>query len=267
MKIFCFCFCLIFFCNDFAYSFTECESEAISKTSKALLVCRDKAKEGDEVAQYYYGAMLYYGDKVEKDILAGLGLIRKSANNGFSTAQAFLGRNYLKGADRNVDLSIYWLEKSALQHNDVGIKYLGEIFYFGLERDKDLVRAKNYFIESANLGNISAQEYLGAMYYKGVGGNADYEKAYYWYSVSALQGSPKSMAGLGIMYYFGQGVDENKSFSYAYLKAAKEMGFKNDGVVELMGLIYKLLNHRERSLSEYMSRKLSKKSMKIYENL
>jgi hypothetical protein len=66
------------------------------------------------------------------------------------------------------------------------------------------------------------------MYHEGLGVKQDYPKAFALYKQAADSGLPDAIYTVGFMYGRGQGVERNLIASYAYIKAASQVGRKVD---------------------------------------
>lgn len=75
---------------------------------------KQNAEAGNPGDQYVYGYMLFYGRYIQQDQEQGLELIRKSAEQNFSYAQAALAYLYFKGDDvpKDKDEARKWAEKA-----------------------------------------------------------------------------------------------------------------------------------------------------------
>ena len=54
---------------------------------------------------------------------------------------------------------------------------LGDLYFRGVAKEKDLKKARKYFIKAAEGGNSDAQNYLGYIYTLGIGVDTDYNEA------------------------------------------------------------------------------------------
>ena len=55
-------------------------------------------------------------------------------------------------------------------------------------KEKDLLKAHEYYLTASNLGHAEAQFNLACNYYYGTGVEIDYKKAFEWWTKSAEQG-------------------------------------------------------------------------------
>lgn len=80
---------------------------------------REKAAEGDAVAQTQLGVQYVKGEALEKDITAAIGWWQKAAESGYAEAQYKLGICYHFGfgVKKSRKLAKHWYEKAASQHH------------------------------------------------------------------------------------------------------------------------------------------------------
>lgn len=90
---------------------------------------------------------------------------------------------------------------------------------------------------SAEQGDIYAQDALGGMYHLGENGvSQDYAKAFYWYQKAADQGLASSQATLGFLYTSGLGVRQDHTKAVKWFKKASE---QNDALAQYsLGIRY-----------------------------
>lgn len=147
------------------------------------------------------------------------------AENGDSEAQfnLYLLYNLGKGGvSKDLSQAFYWCEKSAKQGHSKAQFYLGGIYLNGFGTLIDKNKAFYWMTKSAKEGNRSAQYLLAGMYWKGEGTLKDTNQTFYWYKKSAEQGEPNAQYQLGICFYYGQGTLENKRQSSYWIKKAYE---------------------------------------------
>ena len=100
---------------------------------------------------------------------------------------------------------------------------VGELYYKGLEVEKDYIKAKKWFEKAAIQGHANAQVYLGVLYYKGLGVEQNYKEARKWFERAAIQGHANAQFYLGYLYENGLGVERDyKRAKEWYAKAAKQ---------------------------------------------
>lgn len=124
--------------NEAIQCFKECDKNPYSEyqlfkiyreldeMTTALTYLKDSADGGCDMAQFYLGEMLFYGDEFDKDIELGMEYLKKSADYRNMYAQYLLGKIYLQGADvvQDKELAMYYLGQSAIQGNENAIYLL-----------------------------------------------------------------------------------------------------------------------------------------------
>ena len=85
---------------------------------------------------------------------------------------------------------------------------------------RDLQKAINWFYQSANLGNRTAQYARGIAYHTGEGVAEDYDKALYWYEQAAKKNEHNAAFEAGMMYFNGEGITTNPTKAANYFKDA-----------------------------------------------
>lgn len=147
---------------------------------KAFYWYSKAAQGGDTRAIHAVGTMYANGDGVEADIDKAKVYFEKAAHAGESEAMVDLGRYYLNNNDD--ELALYWIRKSAFEHNDSDAKNLLGDFYrngdCGLEQD--LQKAIALYEDAAEQDNYLAVINLIMVYCKKL---KDYEAAMDWAEV------------------------------------------------------------------------------------
>ena len=146
-----------------------------------------KAEKGDSQAQYEIGMVYRYGTPISYEL--AMFWFEKSAKQGNSDSQCELGLGYSqgKGSEIDEDKSIYWFNISADQGNVVAQHNLALIFITSLE-ESNMKKAITLFNIGANKGYAPSQNALGWLYYSGIGVKKDLQKAFNLFVKSAEQG-------------------------------------------------------------------------------
>lgn len=110
---------------------------------------------------------------------------------------------YIESADIRTKPEASDSRKDAGTDDRVEAYTVGEAFYFGQGRQKDLNEAAKFFLKSAELGYAQAQTFLGLMYYRGEGVRKDNSAAADWWTRAAEQGHPFAQDSLGCLYKEG----------------------------------------------------------------
>ncbi|RHZ73726.1 hypothetical protein Glove_229g102 [Diversispora epigaea] len=141
-----------------------------------------------------------------------------------SNGQHNLGHCYGNGIGTTKDekKAFQWYVKSAEGGNIIGQNTLGECYYYGNGTTKDEEKAFQWYLKSAEGGDSNGQHNLGHCYINGIGTSKDEEKAFQWYLKSAESGNSDGQYNLGNCYLdeIGTTKDEEKAFQW-YLKSAE----------------------------------------------
>ncbi len=92
----------------------------------------------------------------------------------------------------------------------------------GIRAEKNLAKARYYYLKSAGLGNNDAKLNLGYLYFVGEGVKQDYVKAHNWYLSAARTGSKEAQTNLAMMYKNGLGVKKDQAEAGKWLKYGQE---------------------------------------------
>lgn len=143
---------------------------------------RSKAESGDPVAQFELGMKYHTADGVPRDHEVAVKLWRKSANQGYVTAQ------YMLGFVHKIGSGVYQSPAEAAKW----YRMIAENEDAETEEDREYV--------------IQAQWELGSMCVKGSGVPKDYAEAAKWYQKAAQKGNREAQKALGLMLLNGIGV-------------------------------------------------------------
>ena len=211
----------------------------------AISILRRAAVAGDVPSQSQLGSVLYFGwwakpDREEglrwlraaanrndlsaqlvlakqiKDQVEALNWYEKAALNGDPVGQERLGQAYWRGEGRprDVKASVEWFQKAAAGGHPDAQLLLGAQYAFGEVIPRDLGQSRHWLTKlavSSALYAQTAREYLGTFCEKGLGGPQNYSEALRWYEAAAEGGyAPYAEFALGAMYEFGRGVPVNR---------------------------------------------------------
>ena len=160
---------------------------------------------------------------VENDQLQKL---RQKAEQGDAIAQFTLGSCYANGRGvlRNYPEAVKWYRLSAEQGYAEAQNRLGVCYSKGLGVIPNYAEAAEWYRKAAEQGNAFAQDNLGACYSSGHGVAQDYAEAVKWYRLSAEQGNAFAQNHLGVCYYKGHGVTQNYAEAVEWYRKAAEQG-------------------------------------------
>ncbi len=162
------------------------DDEAIDKLSAA----KEKAAEGDAMAQYTYAMYLLGGALGYPDYSEVVALLEKAAAQGHRDALYELGVCYMNGE---------------------GVR-------------NDSLKTEELWLKSAELGNVDAMVALGAAYRGGKGIPENPTACYEMYKRAAEAGSSAGYLHLGICIFNGTGTEADIEKAIETVKIAEEMG-------------------------------------------
>ncbi len=135
------------------------KSAKVGKYEEAIKLYKLAAKEGDKEAQYILGSAYFTGDGLEKDINKSLYWLEKSAKQGLSRAQAFLGFIYEngQGVEKNIQKALIFNEKAAKQGNANAQNNLASMYYSYEEIPIDIKKAKYWYTKAVKQDLLHAK--------------------------------------------------------------------------------------------------------------
>jgi len=183
-----------------------------------------------------------------------------AAENGNGKCQCKLGQLYLcvhPSLDKDYKLSFYFLNKAVNNKIPEAYGYLSAVYFYGLEREKNINKAlelallgaeanepqayiilgehygsfdtegdKNksfdYYLKAAKLGIARTYLIIGKMYEEGIGIPVDKNKAFEWYKKAVDNDIPCAYCALGQCYIKGDGVEKNCDEGLKLLKTGAE---------------------------------------------
>ena len=172
-------------------------------------------------------------DRLCTDLQKWLGCSTQSTTKQSNQAESLttsymvkLGKDYYfgeNGKQKDYVKAVEWFRKAAERGNANAQCYLGYCFKDGVGVDKNYTEAVKWFRKAAEQGNDVAQVNLGVCYESGQGVVKDLAEAVKWYRKAAEQGNANAQYILGICYQNGKGVVENSSEAVKwYLKSAEQ---------------------------------------------
>jgi TPR repeat protein len=199
-------------------------AEQTRQWGDALSLCRKRAAQGYEGAQYTLGVMYAQGLGVTKDSAEAVKWFRAAAAQGVAAAQHNLGQMYRQGLGVTQDYAeaMKWYRKAAEQAE--AQTNLGWMYIQGLGVTKDYAEAMKWFRKAADQGDAQAQKSLGVMYEQGLGVTQDYAEAMKWFRKAADQGDTDAQLWLGWMYEKGLGVTQDYAEAIKWFRKAAAQG-------------------------------------------
>jgi uncharacterized protein len=154
--------------------------------TRALDAARARAGNGDVVAQFSLGSLLYYGGD---DTAQAIEWIRKAAEQRFAPAEFQMGQVYDFGFGVTQDdrQALDWYRRAAGHGSAAAERSVGEFYRKGRGVAADAAESARWFRRAADGDDLRAQYQLGQMYFDGTGVTRDYASAYFWFSIAAGQ--------------------------------------------------------------------------------
>lgn len=158
---------------------------------KAFEFYRKAAEAGLAEGHYNVGVCYEIGMGNGGDIDLAFQSFEEAAKLGLTQALYKLAEFYIAGAgvQKNEAWGVELLGRAAAKGHMVACNDLGAIYYEGrLGQTKDVSRAYEWFVRSADLGYGEAMKNLGVMYRDGIGVPADAKQALKWFALARLAG-------------------------------------------------------------------------------
>lgn len=125
--------------------------------------------------------------------------MQESANKNFDQAQLNVGLFYLNGANADANknaMGVMYIGLAAKQNHPTAQRLIAEFYQRGLVLEKDLSKAFDWYLLSAEAGDKKAQHNVGCMYQRADGVAQDHEKACLWFARAAKQDYQPSLQAL-----------------------------------------------------------------------
>jgi TPR repeat protein len=175
------------------------------------------ARQGHTQAQFNLGAMLWNGEGVEKDSNAAVKWFRKASDSGNLQARAFLD-SILKQADT---LSPAEPLDTPASDADPVINTLLQQAAAAYNR-QNFDTAFVHWQKAAELNNAIAQYQLGRLYLNGLGTEKDLSRAYQTILLSAQQGLAQAQYRVARYYLEGEQVNKNDTLALFWMQSAAD---------------------------------------------
>ncbi|MCR8746372.1 SEL1-like repeat protein [Romboutsia lituseburensis] len=107
-----------------------------------------------------------------------------------------------------------------------GLKFfnLANSYYYGINVDKDIIKAYNLYLKSASLGVCEAQNMVGIMNFNGEGISPNTENGIKYFEKASSQGNTTSMFNLAMIYLSDENKKDYKK-AYEYLIKLADLGY------------------------------------------
>lgn len=201
---------------------------------------RTNGKNSEASKQFELGMSYMIGGKgVEKNEELGIKLIEKSAIQGYEKAEYELGIRYWegKGVRQDYALGEKWLKKAAEKDNPMAQMILADAYYKGgkiPQNDKEAIRLCKILVDPFPGHGVV----LGDYYSKGVEVPLDHKIAADYFKRAAEYGDETGQMRLAYCYVDGQGVPQSDANAVVWFKKAAEQG--NSVAQECLGIAYSI---------------------------
>ena len=189
-----------------------------------------RAKQGNKIAQFNIGICYYNGEGgVRQDYAQAITWFRKSADQGYASAQGMLGMAYADGhgVAKDYKMAVYWYQKAANQGNEAALNNLGVLYKTGRGVSKNVYKAVELYQQAADKGSKVAQCNLAQCYSTGDGVTKNEYTAFGYFEKSAEQGYAKAQYELGKCYDYGNGTTKSDYQAVKWYRKAAEQGHTN----------------------------------------
>ncbi|WP_162654224.1 peptidoglycan-binding protein [Lentilitoribacter sp. Alg239-R112] len=159
------------------------------------------------------------------------GALKEAALSGDPIALYEIAARYADGRDTDVanDKAMKWLELSADQNFAPAQYRLGNMYEKGEGVARNLDKARELYLKSANNGNISAMHNLGVLLASS-GSLGEMEKAANWFRQAADFGVRDSQVNMAILHARGEGLPRDLVESYKWFAIAAAQGDQDAAV-------------------------------------
>ena len=176
----------------------------------------------DDKLQYRLGQMLHTGTGTEQDDTAAADYLERSAKLGNVNAQYALGRLWLDSETGNPEQAVAWITKASDGGNAAAQYALAKIYRDGEYVRRDISKAVELFILSAEQKNEYAAYQLGRLYLAGEDIPKDAAAAVKWLSFSAGLGNQYAQYALAKLYLAGEDVPQDISKAVELFRQAAD---------------------------------------------
>jgi TPR repeat protein/predicted phosphodiesterase len=173
---------------------------------------------GSVKGSFYYALLHFEGSGVTKDVEFSEKILEsiydeilRRSNNGKPDYLTILGDIYSFGIYKNKDLqtaaSLY--NKASKLGQTEAMCSLAYMYEVGSGISKDEEKAFDLYLESAEKGYLHSMRDVGLCFLNGIGTQIDFKQALYWLSMASKENYAHATADLAKMYLNGYGVEQN----------------------------------------------------------
>lgn len=215
----------------------EGKGDGVQKTS---LTYELLAKAGDmgclDAYVFLADQLISQTDAPKKYALLAKSFYEKAAAAGHKTAQIVLGHLYYEGesVSPNLELSLHWFEKAALQGDAEAGKWMANISQALSSAEQkarqaydngDYTGALKLAVRMADMGHTALSCMAATMFLKGEGCKASPRLAVKYYQKAVEGGSAVAVLRLGLLYAHNHGVRFSYATAQKLLTVASENGY------------------------------------------
>lgn len=157
----------------------------------------------------YYACGLFYSEKKYGEYYPDIALdcLKTASSNGYPLADYKLHKLYLNGkiVDQDINKSMFYLNKAAKANLEIALDKLFYIYFDGGYYKKDLIKAEDVALKSAQNNFKSGYLNLGLLNYK----KNNYKEAINYFNFANRLGAFEAYIHLGKMTQYGLGVESN----------------------------------------------------------
>ena len=212
---------------------------------------------------FNYGNCLLEGKGIEINVSEGLRYLEMAAQNGMDKAYIILGNYYLESGNYKEAYHNFYLSKR--QENPIGYYFMAYCLENGYGVERDLSKAVDYYMESADNGNSDAMLRLGFLYENGKGVELNYQEALKYYLYAAKAQNYLAYCYLGNLYYEGKGVKKDLEQARKYYLSAADHNVpqafydlywveKNNNIKRALNYLKKAMDHNFSSAYIHMGK-------------
>ncbi|NVN97335.1 sel1 repeat family protein, partial [Candidatus Nomurabacteria bacterium] len=191
-------------------------------TSEALKWFKKSAENGYSTAQYNLGIMYEYGEKVEVDYLEAIRLYSNAAKQNNADAMSAIGSMYLygKGVAKNESEALKWFMKADDNGSNTAPFEICKMYMYGIGLTKDEKTAIMWLSKAVERNNSDAQAMLGRRLYN----ENKFDEAIRLFNLAANDDNVDGLYYLGITYMQGKGIDKDLNKAEVLIRRAAELG-------------------------------------------
>lgn len=178
---------------------------------------------GPVVSEARRREVLQAADALTSETLAE---VLRRAEAGDVEAQVLAGIAFVdgKGAPKDVNRAIRWLQPAAEKSHPIAQNMLGNLCNDGAGLPRDPVAAVEWYTKAAAQGYAQAQSNLGWAHFDGRGVPANPVEAIRLFRLAAEQGNENGQTSLGYAFAVGKGVEKNPREAAGWYRKAAEQG-------------------------------------------